>query len=137
MLRTIIDRIAKSYDYVVIDNEAGLEHLSRRTTRDVDVLLIVSDPTVRGLTTAGRVVELIQELKTRVGRHYLLINRTDGVLSSELTQVIQKHSLRLLGTIPADPTVAEFDAVGRPLVELPAESPVVRAVAAIGEKVIG
>ena len=68
MLRTIVDRIAGSYECVVIDNEAGLEHLSRRTTRDVDVLLIVSDPTVRGLTTAGRVVELIGELKTKVGR---------------------------------------------------------------------
>ena len=67
MLRTIVDRIAGSYAWVVIDNEAGLEHLSRRTTRDVDVLLIVSDPTVRGLTTAGRIVELIDELKTRVG----------------------------------------------------------------------
>jgi CO dehydrogenase maturation factor len=136
MLRSIVDRIAKGYDYVVIDNEAGLEHLSRRTTRDVDVLLIISDPTVRGLTTAGRVVELIQELKTRVGRHYLLVNRADGALPPELTQVIQKHGLRLLGTIPADSAVAEFDAVGKPLVELPAESPVVQAVAAIGEKVV-
>ena len=71
MLRMIVDRISASYEYVVIDNEAGLEHLSRRTTRDVDVLLIMSDASMRGLTTAGRIVDLIDELKTDVGRHYL------------------------------------------------------------------
>ena len=75
MLRLIIDKIADSYPWVVIDNEAGLEHLSRRTTRDVDVLFIVSDATVRGITTAGRVAALLGELETKVGRHYLIVNR--------------------------------------------------------------
>ncbi len=84
MLRTIVDRISASYEYVIIDNEAGLEHLSRRTTRDVDVLLIVSDPSMRGLTTAGRIVDLIDELKTDVGRHYLIVNRATGPLTAEL-----------------------------------------------------
>ncbi len=93
MLRTIVDRIAGSYECVVIDNEAGLEHLSRRTTRDVDVLLIVSDPTVRGLTTAGRIVELIGELKTKVGRHYLVVNRAPDGLAPELEEVIARYGL--------------------------------------------
>ncbi len=78
MLRAIIDTIADSYPWVVIDNEAGLEHLSRRTTRDVDVLFIVSDATVRGITTAGRVAALLSELDTKVGAHYLIVNRAAG-----------------------------------------------------------
>jgi CO dehydrogenase maturation factor len=99
MLRTIVDRIASSYECVVIDNEAGLEHLSRRTTRDVDVLLIISDATVRGLTTAGRVVELIGELKTKVDRHYLIVNRAPDSLAPELEEVIARYGLNLIATI--------------------------------------
>jgi CO dehydrogenase maturation factor len=128
MLRTIVDRIAGSYECVVIDNEAGLEHLSRRTTRDVDVLLIVSDPTVRGLTTAGRIVELIGELKTKVGRHYLVINRAPESLAPELEKVIVRHGLNLLATLPDDRQVADFDAVGSPLVDLPGTSAVAAGV---------
>jgi CO dehydrogenase maturation factor len=122
MLRTIVDRIAASYRWVVIDNEAGLEHLSRRTTRDVDVLIIVSDPSVRGLTTAGRIVDLIAELQTRVGRHYLIVNRVVGELTPELQKVIAERGLNLLAVIPDDPAVAAFDAAGRALVELPRDS---------------
>jgi CO dehydrogenase maturation factor len=123
MLRVIVDRIAKSYDWVVIDNEAGLEHLSRRTTRDVDVLLVVSDPSIRGLTTAGRVVGLIDELKTKVGAHYLIVNRANGDLTPELEQAVADNHLNLLAVIPSDPTIAEFDSVGKALVDLPNDSP--------------
>ena len=136
MLRTIVDRIAASYAWVVIDNEAGLEHLSRRTTRDVDALLIVSDPSVRGLTTAGRIVDLIDELKTRVGRHYLIVNRVVGDLTPELEKVIAERGLNLLAVIPDDPAVAAFDAAGRPLVELPPDSAVVGALAGILDVVL-
>jgi CO dehydrogenase maturation factor len=136
MLRTIVDRIAASYAWVVIDNEAGLEHLSRRTTRDVDALLIVSDPSVRGLTTAGRIVDLIDELKTRVGRHYLIVNRVVGDLTPELEEVIAERGLNLLAVIPDDPSVAAFDAAGRPLVELPPDSAVVGALAGILDVVL-
>ena len=65
MLRLSIDRLAKNYDYTVIDSEAGMEHISRQTTRDVDFLLVVSDPTMRGITAAARMKELIKEMRTR------------------------------------------------------------------------
>jgi CO dehydrogenase maturation factor len=136
MLRTIVDRVARSYDWVVIDNEAGLEHLSRRTTRDVDALLIVSDPTVRGLTTAGRVVTLIDELKTRVGAHYLIVNRATGGLTPELETAIEANGLNLLAVLPDDPEVARLDAAGRPLVELPAGGPTATALDAALETVL-
>jgi CO dehydrogenase maturation factor len=123
MLRLILDQIAASYPWVVIDNEAGLEHLSRRTTRDVDVLFIISDATVRGITTAGRVVSLLGELATKVGRHYLIVNRAAHGLSPELESAIEANGLDLLAVLPVDETVAEYDAAGKPLVGLPADSP--------------
>ncbi len=137
MLRLCIDRLAKSYDYVVIDNEAGLEHLSRRTTRDVDILLIVSDPTMRGLVAAGRAAALAQDLKIWVGEMHLIVNRvpTDEEgkpsLPPQLEQVIAEQKLNLLGLIPLDSTVAEYDALGTPLVQLPQDTPVYQAVQGI------
>lgn len=134
ILRLCIDRLSKAYDYVVIDNEAGLEHLSRRTTRDVDFLLLVSDPTIRGLITAGRAASLAKELKINVGQVHLLLNRvpTDGrgrpLLNPALEEVISEQKLHLAGLIPVDPLVAEFDAVGNSLFELPDDAPVYRAV---------
>jgi CO dehydrogenase maturation factor len=130
MLRVCVDHLSKSYDYVVIDNEAGLEHLSRRTTRDVDLLLIVSDPTTRGLIAAARVAELIHELHTHAGQVGLVVNRVmsgngdEPQLAPPLQQIITDNNLQLLGLIPQDPTVAEFDALGKPLAELPPDAPV-------------
>ncbi len=134
MLRLSIDRLSKSYDYVVIDNEAGLEHLSRRTTRDVDLLLTISDPTMRGIIAAGRAANLIGELDTRVGDIGLIVNRVRGdgsgelKLTPELEQAIAENGLKLIGLIPEDPTVGNYDAKGRPLIELPPESPARQAV---------
>jgi CO dehydrogenase maturation factor len=143
MLRQCIDRLSKSYNYVVIDNEAGLEHLSRRTTQNVDLLLIVSDPTMRGLKTAERVTLLIDELKTQVGNTRLIVNRVplgsdgDPALPAELSQFIEEKGLTLAGLIPMDPLVAEYDIVGRPLVQLPQESPARRAMEAAFDSLDG
>lgn len=137
MLRTCIDLLSKSYAYVVIDNEAGLEHLSRRTTQNVDLLLIVSDPTIRGLAAAKRVSELVDQLKTQVGHIRLIVNRVppneqgEIVLAPQLTQFIADNQLASAGLIPMDPLVAEYDTLGRPLVDLPADAPARRALNAI------
>jgi len=146
MLRVIVDRLEKQYDYVVIDNEAGMEHLSRRTTRDVDVLLLVTDPTQRGLIAAQRMREMVPELEIGVGRTYLVINRLrgDGAppagpaggVPAPLAQAVEQADLELVGTVPEDPAMAEFEFTGRPLVELPAETAVYRAVREIAERVV-
>jgi CO dehydrogenase maturation factor len=142
ILRQCIDRLASAYDYVVIDNEAGLEHISRRTTRDVEFLLIVSDPTVRGLIAAQRVIELVKELETRVGQVHLLINRVplngqrEPQLPPELAAEIRHRELPLLGLIPEDPRVARLDALGRPLGELPADSTARQALDALFTEVL-
>ncbi len=136
MLRVIIDQIAGGYDYVVMDNEAGLEHLSRRTTRDVDRLLIVSDPSMRGLVTAGRVLELSRELKTVVGHAGLVVNRVQGALPPPIAVKAEELGLELVGTIPDDPLVPEFDSYGRPLIELPADAPALQAAYEIANRVL-
>ena len=132
ILRNSVDRLSDAYDYVVIDNEAGLEHLSRRTTRDVDLLLIVSDPTLRGIIAAGRVAELIDELDTAVGAAYLVVNRVNGDdLPEPLKEAIAEQKLQLAGLLPADPAVNELDALGQPIVGLPEDAPVRRSLEAI------
>jgi CO dehydrogenase maturation factor len=123
ILRTSVDRLSDAYDYVVIDNEAGLEHLSRRTTQDVDILLIVSDPSLRGLIAAARVAELVDELKTTVDKIYLIVNRVNGdTLPEPLMKVIEENDLKLVGLIPADPAVNELDGLGEPIVKLPGDA---------------
>jgi CO dehydrogenase maturation factor len=136
MLRVIVDRLEKQYDYVVIDNEAGMEHLSRRTTRDVDVLLLVTDPTQRGLITAQRMRDMVPELEIGVGHTYLVVNRLRGEMPAPLNEAIEAAELDLLATVPDDEQMAAFEFTGRPLVELPPETPVYQAVRAIAEKIL-
>jgi CO dehydrogenase maturation factor len=146
MLRVIVDRLEKQYDYVVIDNEAGMEHLSRRTTRDVDVLLLVTDPTQRGLIAAQHMRDMVPELDIGVGQVYLVVNRLRGEeagnggageLPPPLAEAIARTGIELLGTVPDDPAMAEFEFTGRPLVELPAETSVYQAVREIASRVVG
>jgi CO dehydrogenase maturation factor len=135
MLRVIIDRLGKQYDHVVIDNEAGMEHLSRRTTRDVDVLLLVTDPTQRGLVTAQRMAEMVPGLEIGVGHTYLIVNRLADEMPEALAEAIENTGLTLIGTVPNDPTMAEFEFTGRPLVELPADTAVYKAASRIAQSI--
>jgi CO dehydrogenase maturation factor len=137
-LREVVDAISKNYRYVVIDNEAGMEHLSRRTTRDVQHLLIVSDPTARGLAAAKRIADLRAELDIRVENSYLVLNRAPGgVAPAVMMPAIEAMGLPLAGVVPADSELAEFEYTGRPLVELGDSSPVYQAVAAMMGRVLG
>ncbi len=136
ILRVCIDRLGNDYACVVIDNEAGMEHISRQTTRDIDILFIVSDPTVRGLTAGKHIVDLIDELGSRIKNTYLVLNRVDGALPETLLLLTKQLGVELIGTIPADPQIAEFDMIGRPLVEIDSDSPVYRAVTDIAHKAL-
>lgn len=128
-LREVIDSISKNYRYLVIDNEAGMEHLSRRTTRDVQHLLIVSDPTQRGIVAAKRIASFRHELDIRIEHAYLIINRLPGPMPTELTTEISKLDIPLLGIVPTDEELTNFEFSGKPLVELGNDSPVYQAVA--------
>ncbi|MEJ5223844.1 MAG: AAA family ATPase [Anaerolineales bacterium] len=135
-LRDVIDSLSKHYAYVVIDNEAGMEHLSRRTTRDVQHLLIVSDPSQRGLVAAQRIADMSRALDIRIEKAYLVINRVAGALPPEILNFAEKLGLPLLGAIAADNALAAFDAAGRPLVDLPDDSPVYRSVEAMMQQIL-
>ena len=123
MLRLIIDRMASNYRYVVIDNEAGMEHISRQTTRDVDFLLLVSDPSMKGLITAARLKELIKELRTSIGKIGLIMNRLTGSLSPEMNEVVSTAGMEIVGNLPSEPNLLLLDAKGAPLSQLVEESP--------------
>ncbi len=116
-----IDFMVKEYDYVVIDNEAGMEHLSRLLMKDIDLLLVVSDPSLRGIRTAGRIKELVEEINLRVGTLALVINRAiDGKLVDEAYNLINEIGIDLAGVIPDDPLLAKFDREGKATIKLPA-----------------
>jgi len=135
-MREVIDGMSRHYAYVVIDNEAGMEHLSRRTTRDVQHLFIVSDPTQRGLVAAQRIADMRKELDINVENAYLIINRLRGEMHSELKAFADKLDVPLIGTIPADEELTEFEFSGKPLVELGDESPVYQSVVGIMHRIL-
>ena len=136
LARKCIDLLTENYRYIVIDNEAGMEHFSRLTTRDVDLLFVVSDPTRRGILTAARIRDLIHELDLRILRDVLVINRVQGEPAPDLSAEAKKQNLELAGTIPVDELVYQYDLEGRPTFHLPAESKSVQAARRIFEKCI-
>jgi len=132
VIRKFTDHLIDSYPYIVTDNEAGLEHLSRRTTQDTDLLLIVTDPSARGVLTAGRVNKIVDELGLNIKRRMLIVNRVQGDgLPPELKTVVDKTDLELAGTVPQDENITAYDLAGKPLCELPADSRSVNALYAI------
>lgn len=136
-LRYVIDGISKQYAYVVVDNEAGMEHLSRRTTRDVQHLFVVSDPTQRGLVAAQRIAEMRNELEINIEKTYLIINRVpDGNLHPEIEKFAQTIGIPLLGIIPTSDELTSFEFSGKPLVDLGDDSQVYQAVAEMIAKVL-
>ncbi|MDP3051092.1 MAG: AAA family ATPase [Eubacteriales bacterium] len=126
MLRGVMERLDKNYGYTVLDNEAGLEHLSRRTTDLVDLLIVVSDNSVRGVRSAGRVVRVAAELGLRIKRQCLLVCKAQNKLSAALREEIAATNLDYVRVLPYDALIAEHDASGKPLLHIPANAPVVR-----------
>lgn len=136
-LRQVIDSLSRHYAYVIIDNEAGLEHLSRHTTRDVQHMLIVSDPSQRGLVTAQRITQLRKQLDINIENAGLIINRVpDGRLPDALTAYVERLEVPLLGVIPSDSRIAESDSTGEPLLEWDDSSPVYQAVKHIADQIL-
>jgi CO dehydrogenase maturation factor len=136
LARKCIDLLTGNYRYIIIDNEAGMEHFSRLTTRDVDLLFVVSDPTRRGILTAARIRDLIHQLDLRILRDVLVINRVQGEPDPNLFKEAENQHLELAGTIPVDELVYQYDLEGRPTFHLPVESESVQAARHIFEKTI-
>jgi CO dehydrogenase maturation factor len=128
MLRKFVDRLAGNYAYVVMDNEAGMEHLSRRTTRDVDEMLLVTDHSVKGVRAVARVRELIRELKINVGRESVVVNKVPGEIDPLLREEMERMGLTPTAIIPSDETLLRYDLEQKPLLDLPDTSRTVAAV---------
>jgi len=136
LLTNFLERLQKNYPFVVMDNEAGMEHISRLTTSNVDLLLIVADTSRRGLQAALRIDKLSQELNIGVGKSYLIINQSKAAPPSEVLDIIKAGDLELAGTIPEDDTVYTYDLQGRPTIEMPEENAAIQAAFDIFDKII-
>lgn len=123
ILRSFMDELAPNYRYVVMDNEAGMEHLSRRTTDDIDRLFIVSDLNPVAIRSAGRIHDLAQNLEINIEKSYLILNRSSQELPNPICEEIESMELDLLATIPADQQITEFNLEGKSLLDLPSDSP--------------
>ena len=125
VLKTQVDKYAKNYGYVVMDNEAGLEHVARGTLPHVDTMLLISDCSRRGVQAVARIAEMVDELGLKPGQMGLIINRApDGVLDDGVRAEIEKHGLKLIGVLPQDEAVYRCDCAGEPSAKLPQSNPV-------------
>ena len=132
LLQRQMDKYANNYSYVVMDNEAGLEHVARGTLPHVDTMLLISDCSRRGVQAVARLAEMIRDMDLNPGQMGLIINRAPGgVLDDGIKAEIDKHGLRLLGVLPQDEAVYRCDCDGDPSAKLPESNPVKTALRAI------
>ena len=134
LVQTQIQRLQSHYPYIVVDNEAGMEHISRGILPTMQTAILVSDCSRRGVQAAGRIARLVEELNFKPQKMGLIVNRApEGRLDAGTMEEIQKQNLELLGVIPHDDMVYRFDCDGRPTIQLPADSPVRAALKEIVE----
>src|ERR1035437_2981596 len=135
VLRDILDRLVQNSRHVVIDSEAGLEHISRRTLMSVDQLIMVSDCSVRGVHTTGRISALADEVQLDVKERGLIVNRApDGVMPPGVQREAEAIGLPLLATVPLDANITALDAEGNAISAIPKDSPARRSVEAMLER---
>ena len=132
VLKTQVDKYAKNYRYVVMDNEAGLEHVARGTLPHVDTMLLISDCSRRGVQAVARIAEMVEELAINPTQMGLIIIRApDGILDEGVKAEIDKHGLKLIGVLPQDEAVYRCDCAGEPSAKLPESNPVKTALRGI------
>jgi len=136
MLKTQVDKYARNYSYVVMDNEAGLEHVARGTLPHVDTMLLISDCSRRGIQAVARIAEMIEELKLNPGQMGLIVNRAPGgVLDAGIQAEIEKHGLKLYGVLPHSEAVYRCDCDGEPSANLPDSEPMKTALKGIMQSI--
>jgi CO dehydrogenase maturation factor len=125
LLRGIMDKTVSDYDLTIIDTPAGLEHFSRKTIPDLDILVVVTDESRRGLTTAERIRDLAGEIELRYKELYVVVNKVTPERKQKVLETARGVGLKVIGTIPYDELLAKFDLVGDPLIGLPDDTPAV------------
>jgi CO dehydrogenase maturation factor len=136
LLAGFLERLAGNYPYMVMDNEAGMEHLSRLTTKNVDLLLIVTDTSRRGLQAGLRIHQLTKDLNLGVGKSYIIINQAKRDPSPEVKEILADSGLALAGVIPDDEEVYEFDLNGRPTIDIDETNPALQAAYSIFDRIV-
>ena len=132
LVQTQIQKLQANYPYIVVDNEAGMEHISRGLLPTMDVAILVSDCSRRGVQAAGRIAQLMEELHFHPKQMGLIVNRAPGgKLDAGTLEEIQAQELNLLGVVPQSEEVYQFDCDGKPTVQLPKDSPVREALVRI------
>ena len=135
LLQAQLAKLTPNYPYMVVDNEAGMEHISRGILPKVDTVILVSDCSRRGVQAVGRIKELIKECDLRPTSIGLIINRApEGKLNEGTLEEVKKQGLDLLGVIPQDEGVYNYDCDGKPIIQLPKDSPVRKALCEILDK---
>ncbi len=137
IIRKYTDKLSDTYSYVVLDNEAGMEHLSRRTTHAVDMLFIISDPTLKGIKTAGRIVRLVNELSLDIAKSTLIVNRVHGEEEGQLRSIAGDEGLEIGGIVPDDESVFDNDLHGRSVFEIGDSSLSLKSIYEILDSAIG
>ena len=128
LLQAQLQRLEKNYPYIIVDNEAGMEHISRGVLPSMQTAILVSDCSRRGVQAVGRIAKLIEECDMHPRQIGLIINRAPGgVLNEGTKQEIENQGLHLLGVVPQDETVFDYDCEGKPTINLPEDSPVKKA----------
>jgi len=136
LLTNSLDRLIKNYAYVVMDNEAGMEHISRLTTNDINLLLVISDPTRRGIQAASRIFQLTDDLGLKIEKKSLIVNQAKKGQEEEIGKRAKEFDLAPAGIIPEDPLVQQFDLEGRPTTELTGESSALVGAFALFDKIL-
>ena len=132
VLKTQVDKYAKNYSYIVMDNEAGLEHVARGTLPKVDTMLLISDCSRRGIQAVARIAQMVEELKLNPGNMGLVVNRApEGILDEGVKAEIEKHGLKLFGVLPHSEAVYRCDCEGKPSAYLPDTDPMKTALKGI------
>ena len=138
ILAQVMEGLARSYRYLIVDNEAGMEHLSRLNLRKIHTLFVVSDPSIRGITTAARIADLTKALKVEVRNKVLIVNRLSkdlpAALEDQIQEVIQKTDLLFGGCVPASDDIFQSELQQESLLKLPANTAVVQVSKQIFDK---
>lgn len=136
LLKSYFEDLAKNYKNVVVDNEAGMEHFSRKTANEIDVLIFVSNYSMKGLKTIETISSMIDELKIDVRERYLLVSNTPEELNGEFMKRVEELKIPYLGNIVSDSRLEESDISGTPLIELPDDSVAVQSVDSMMDRIL-
>jgi CO dehydrogenase maturation factor len=136
LLINCLERLSDNYPYIVLDNEAGMEHISRLTTKNVDALIIIADASRRGLQAAFRINKLASELNIGVVKSYLILNQVKNSVPDKMMKAIEDNGIEFAGIVPEDEDVYDYDSNGKPTIQMPEENNAVKAAYKIFDNIL-